>query len=146
MDVQKFLTFFKQVNKYDEFNGLQFEYHSPGSITYRMTIQEKHLSSPNITHGAAIAGMMDCVLGLSALSLAITKDNLVSTVEFKVNYTRPVALGEELTGHGNVVHIGKRLVITAGELRNKAGELVAMGQGTFNIYPASKKDFLDEIK
>ena len=146
MDVQKFIAFFKEINKYDKANGLKFEMHSPGSITYKMTIKEEHLSSPNITHGAAIAGMMDCVLGLSALSFAITKDNLVSTVEFKINYTRPVALGEELTGHGNVVHIGKRLVITAGELRNKAGELVAMGQGTFNTYPASKKDFLDEIK
>lgn len=146
MDVQKFLTFFKQINKYDKANGLEFELHSPGSITYRMTIREEHLSSPNITHGAAIAGMMDCVLGLSALSYAITNDNLVSTVEFKINYTRPVALGEEVTGHGNVVHVGKRLIITSGELRNKAGELVAMGQGTFNIYPASKKDFLDEIK
>lgn len=125
---------------------MTFEIDSPGSITYRMKIQEKHLSSPNTAHGAAIAGFMDCVLGLSALSEAITKDNLTSTVEFKINYIRPVKLGEELIGTGRVIHKGKSLIISSGEIRIEKGqELVAMGQGTFNTYPFSKKDFLRDF-
>ena len=122
-------------------NGLTFEIHSPGSITYKMTVQEKHLSSPNTAHGAAIAGFMDCVLGLSALSEAITRDNLTSTVEFKINYIRPVKLGEELVGTGKVIHKGKSLIISSAEVRVN-GDLVAVGQGTFNTYPFSKKEFL----
>jgi uncharacterized protein (TIGR00369 family) len=141
-----FIDLFKSINNYDFDNGLVFEIHSPGPITYKMTVKEKHLSSPNTAHAAAIAGLMDCVLGLSALSDAITNDNLTSTVEFKINYIRPVKLGEELSGTGKVVHKGKTLIISQGEIGiSLTGELVAMGQGTFNTYPFAKKDFLRDF-
>ncbi|MFP5385946.1 MAG: PaaI family thioesterase [Bacteriovoracia bacterium] len=144
--MQDFVELFKSINKYDQDNDMRLEVHSPGSITYKMKIQEKHLSSPNIAHGAAIAGLMDCVLGLSALSMAVTEDNLTSTVEFKINYLRPVKLGEELYGNGKVVHKGKSLIISSGEIRvSGSNELVAMGQGTFNTYPFAKKDFLRDF-
>lgn len=139
------MTLFRSINKYDIDNGLVFEIPSPGTITYKMTIQEKHLSSPNTAHGAAIAGFMDCVLGLSALSMAVTQGNLTSTVEFKINYIRPVQLGEEITGSGQVVHKGKSLLISSGEIKNAKGELVALGQGTFNTYPFTKKDYLSDF-
>jgi uncharacterized protein (TIGR00369 family) len=142
MDQSEFITFFRSINKFDLDNGLTFEIHTPGSITYRMQIQEKHLSSPNTAHGATIAAFMDCVLGLSALSQAITESKLTSTVEFKINYIRPVKLGEELVGAGKVIHKGKSLIISSGEVRSAGtNELVAMGQGTFNTYPFAKKDF-----
>lgn len=141
-----FIELFKSINKYDLDNAMTFEIQSPGSITYHMTIQEKHLSSPNTAHGASIAGFMDCVLGLSALSEAVTSDNLTSTVEFKINYIRPVKLGEELIGQGKVLHKGKSLIISQGEIRiASSNELVAMGQGTFNTYPFAKKDFLRDF-
>jgi uncharacterized protein (TIGR00369 family) len=144
--MKNFIELFKQINKYDLDNAMSFEIHSPGSITYKMVVQEKHLSSPNTAHGAAIAGFMDCVLGLSALSEAITKDHLTSTVEFKINYIRPVKLGEELIGTGKVVHKGKSLILSSGEVRiSGSNELVAMGQGTFNLYPFAKKDFLHDF-
>lgn len=141
---KSFIDIFRSINKYDIDNSMTFEIHSPGHITYKMTVQEKHLSSPNTAHGASIAGFMDCVLGLSALSEAITKDNLTSTVEFKINYIRPVKLGEEMIGTGRVVHKGKSLIISSGEIKVN-GELVAMGQGTFNTYPFAKKDFLHDF-
>lgn len=144
--MKNFIEIFKSINKFDQENELTFEIHSPGSITYKMTIQDKHLSSPNIAHGAVIAGFMDCVLGLSALSEAVTRENLTSTVEFKINYIRPVKLGEEIVGTGKVVHKGKSLIISSGEVRIAGTqELVAMGQGTFNTYPFAKKDFLNDF-
>lgn len=146
METENFVDLFKSINQYDIDNEMTFEIHSPGSITYRMTIKEKHCSSPNTAHGASIAGFMDCVLGLSALSEAITSNNLTSTVEFKINYIRPVKLGDELVGTGKVLHRGKSLIISQGEIRVAgSNELVAMGQGTFNTYPFSKKDFLRDF-
>ncbi len=145
IDMTQFMTLFKGMNKYDIENEMTFEIHSPGSITYRMSVQEKHLSSPNTAHGASVAGFMDCVLGLSALSEAITRGDLTSTVEFKLNFIRPVKLGEEMIGTGKVIHRGKSLLISSGEIRLTGGELVALGQGTFNTYPSSKKDFLSDL-
>lgn len=143
--IEQFVTLFRSINKYDLENGLNFEIHEPGHITYRMSIQEKHLSSPNTAHGAVIAGFMDCVLGLSALSQAVIKGNLTSTVEFKINYIRPVLLGDEIIGVGKVVHKGKSLIISSGEVKNSKGEMIALGQGTFNTYPFDKKDFLHDL-
>lgn len=144
--MKNFIETFKAINNYDIENEMDFEIHSPGSITYRMKILNKHLSSPHTAHGAVLAGFMDCVLGLSALSEAVTKNNLTSTVEFKVNFVRPVKLGEELVGVGRVIHIGKSLIISSGEIRiSQSQELVAMGQGTFNTYPFAKKDFLNDF-
>ncbi|MBA2403378.1 MAG: PaaI family thioesterase [Bdellovibrionales bacterium] len=142
INLEQFVTLFRSINKYDIDNVLTFEIHEPGLITYKMTIAEKHLSSPNTAHGAVLAAFMDCVLGLSALSQAVTHENLTSTVEFKINYIRPVTLNEEIIGHGKVVHKGKSLIISSGEIRNTKGELIALGQGTFNTYPFNKKDFL----
>ncbi|MFA5583988.1 MAG: PaaI family thioesterase [Bacteriovoracaceae bacterium] len=141
--MEKFIEVFKQINNFDRDNNLEFEIHSPGHITYKMKILEKHLSSPSTSHGGAIAGFMDCVLGLAALSSSITRSQLTSTVEFKMNFIKPALLGDELIGTGKVIHLGKSLIISSAEIRCN-DELVAMGQGTFNLYPMSKRD-LPEI-
>lgn len=144
ISLEKFIELFRSINKFDMSNGMTFEIIHPGQIIYRMTVTEQHLSIPNVAHGAAIAGMMDCVLGLAALSDTVSRGNLTSTVEFKINFVRPAKLGEELIGTGKVVHTGKSLVISSGEIKTSTGELVAMGQGTFNTYPMNKKDFINE--
>lgn len=146
LSLDQFVELFRKINRFDGDNGLDFTIHSPGKITYRMKILEKHLSSPQTAHGAVIAGFMDCVLGLAALSESVTHANLTSTVEFKINYLRPVRLGDELEGTGEVAHRGKSLIISQGEIRiTSSQELVAMGQGTFNTYPFAKKDFLRDF-
>jgi uncharacterized protein (TIGR00369 family) len=145
LNLEQFIVLFRSFNKYDIDNALTFEIHDPGSITYKMTILDKHLSSPNTAHGAVLAGFMDCVLGLSALSQAVTLGSLTSTVEFKINFVRPVLLNDEIIGTGKVVHKGKSLLISSGEIRSSTGDLIALGQGTFNTYPFNKKDFLNDF-
>lgn len=137
--MDNFFEIFKQINQFDRYNNFAFEIHSPGLITYRMSVEEKHLSSPPTAHGGSIAGFMDCVLGLAALSLSVTQSQLTSTVEFKMNFIKPVQLGDVLVGTGKVVHAGKSLIISSGEIKCN-DKLIAMGQGTFNLYPMSKKE------
>lgn len=136
--MEDFFKLLKEVNHFDRENGMTFEVHSPGHITYHMTITEKHLSSPHTSHGAAIAGFMDCVLGLSALSISVPRSQLTSTVEFKINYIKPAHLGDKLTGIGTVQYHGKSLIIATAEIK-RGDEMIAIGQGTFNTYPMSKK-------
>jgi uncharacterized protein (TIGR00369 family) len=143
--MDQFVTQFRQMNHFDRDNGFEFTVIAPGQITYRMTILEKHLSSPGIAHGASIAAFMDCVLGLSALTMALTENNLTSTVEFKLNFLRPARLGETLVGEGKIDYKGKSLIIASGDIRLESGELVAKGLGTFNTYPLQKKGDLHAI-
>lgn len=143
MNLDDFLEIFKTHNRYDQFQELKFEVITPGEINYHMTVLEKHLSLPPTAHGGSIAGFMDCVLGLAALTEAVTRGSLTSTVEFKINFIRPAKLHDELIGIGKVIHKGKSLLISSGEIKTSTGELVAIGQGTFNTYPFHKKEFSD---
>lgn len=146
-DINKFLDHYRTINHFDRDNGADFTLEAPGQITYSMKVLEKHLSSPGIAHGGALAGFMDCVLGLTALSLSLTDNNLVSTVEFKLNFIRPAKLGEELIGTGKIDYKGKSLIIASGDVRTVSGDLVVKGLGTFNCYPIEKKgDVLKEFK
>lgn len=139
MTPEQFYHLFRSMNHFDQDNGASFVIHGPGKIEYRMTVAAKHTSSPGVAHGAALAGLMDCVLGMTALSLALPDGNLVSTVEFKVNFIRPGKLGEELIGTGAIDYKGKSLIIASGSLHTSSGELVAKGLGTFNVYPMEKR-------
>jgi len=93
-----------------------------------------------------LAAMMDGVLGVAALSLSASENKLVSTVEFKINYFKPVHLSDNLTGYGRVDHKGKRIIISSGEIYNQNKELVAKGMGTFNAYPFDKSDVAEFLK
>ena len=137
---QDMIDIYNRINNYGRENGMTLEVSTPGFITYRMIVLEKHLSSPNTCHGGAIAGLMDSVLGTAALSLAFAEGNLVSTVEFKINIIKPAFLNEELIGEGKTESKGKSLIITSGEIyRKDSSDLVAKGLGTFNIFPFKKE-------
>ncbi|RZK22415.1 MAG: PaaI family thioesterase [Hymenobacter sp.] len=116
----------------------------PGKAEYSMVIRPEHLSSPGVAHGGVLAGLLDAVLGAAALTLAFTEGELVSTVEFKINYLRPVQLDDELRAVAQVDHAGKSLLVSSGIIyRRVPGEAaetaVAQGLGTFNRYPVGKR-------
>ncbi|WP_072032196.1 PaaI family thioesterase [Crocinitomix catalasitica] len=108
-------------------------------IVYELEVKSKHLATPTTAHGGVIAGYMDAVIGLAALYVSSEEGNLVSTVEFKINFISPVRIGDVLVGIGKVVSKGKRIIVCQGEIRNKKDNtMVAVATGTFNAYPYHK--------
>lgn len=139
------IAFYKKINTFERENGMDLTVKASGVVSYQMTILDKHLSSPNTCHGGVVASLMDATIGAAAMSVSLKNSFLVSTVEFKINYFKPVVLGDELITEGVVDFEGKKLITSTGEIRDKkTGELVAKAIGTFNKYPLSKK--LDAIK
>ncbi len=131
---------YAQYNNFDKEMGLVLTEHSPGNITYKLEISEKHLSSPKVGHGAVVASMMDAILGTTALSKVCNDGNLVSTVEFKINYFKPIFKGDKLLATGEIEFEGKSLIVTTGKIiKTNTKELVSKGMGTFNIYPMTKR-------
>ncbi|GAB3304034.1 PaaI family thioesterase [Hymenobacter tenuis] len=142
-DVATLIAIYNQINHYGRTNGMELLVTQPGDVRYTMTVQNEHLSSPGTCHGGVLAGLMDSVLGAAALSLAFTAGELVSTVEFKINYLHPVRLHDHLVAHGVVEHSGKTLIVSSAFITcpTRNDLVVARGLGTFNRYPASKRDF-----
>ncbi|OUJ75077.1 PaaI family thioesterase [Hymenobacter crusticola] len=143
MDLAKQIAIYNKINHYGRTNGMELQVQAPGEVTYTMTVREEHLSSPNTCHGGVVAGLMDAALGAAALTLAMPAGELVSTVEFKMNYLLPVYLHDVLVARGWVEHTGKTLVVTSATIacHNRDNAVVARALGTFNRYPASKRDF-----
>ena len=132
------LSLYSQTNQFGKLNGMELLSHSDGEIEYVMTIKQIHLATPTAAHGGVLAAYMDGVMGVAALTSSAKNKCLVSTVEFKINYLKPVLLGDVLTGKGSVISAGKRIIIAKGEIFNQKDELVSIATGTFNAYPYQK--------
>ena len=144
-DLATMVAAYNHMNHYGRTNGMVLTVPAPGQAEYHMTIREEHLSSPNTCHGGVLAGLMDAALGAAALSLAFTTLEFVSTVEFKMNYLHAVHLHDTLVAKGMVDHAGNKLVVSSCVIYRVAEATddvaVARGLGTFNRYPANKRDF-----
>jgi len=127
-------------NFFDKSLDLELSEKGPGDIEYQLTIQRKHLSSPGVGHGGVIAAMMDAVIGTTALSQVFHEKKLVSTIEFKINYFKPIFEDDILIGTGQIEFQGKSIIACSGKIiKLDTGELVSKSLGTFNIYPMEKR-------
>lgn len=128
-------------NHFGAMLDMEFQVGNPGEIVYHMDVQEKHLATPRAAHGGAVSAFMDGTMGVCALSQVVLENNVVSTIEMKISFVSPALLGKKLIGTAKTVKKGKRILFVEGEIHNEDGDLIAIGSGTFNVYPAAKAGF-----
>ena len=121
--------------------GMNFTIESPGHILYSMPITEQHLATPLAAHGGSISALMDATMGVCALSQVLEDKKVVSTIEMKISFLAPGALGDTMLATADIVKSGKRLLFVEGQIKNQKGDLIAVASGTFNAYPAEKLGF-----
>jgi len=130
---------YQKTNQFGRYKGMELTKFEADGIGYRMVVKPEHLATPTTAHGGVIAGYMDGILGLAALYVSSENANLVSTVEFKINFLAPVYLGDVLIGEGTVISKGNRIIVTHGTIHKEdSGQQVAIAMGTFNAYPYQK--------
>mgnify|MGYP005673569473 CR=1 FL=1 len=137
----KILKTYNDNNHFGRFMGMDYEVLEPGRVTYKLTIKKDLLATPTAAHGGAIAGFMDGIVGVAALSATAPEGKVVSTVEFKINYLRPALFQDEVIGKGTVLKKGKSLLVVKGEIFNAKEELIATAIATLNAYPVEKSSF-----
>lgn len=99
----------------------------------KLVIRKSHLSPAGRVHGGVVSALFDVSFGAAVFSTMLAND-LASTVEIKVNYLRPIELGDKLNLKARVVFQGKRLCVVEGFLHVNGGrEPSAMATGTFNV-------------
>ena len=135
---EQLMNIYQETNQFGKLNGMDLLNYEHGKIEYVMEIKEMHLATPKTAHGGVLAAYMDGIMGVAALTASAKNLNLVSTVEFKINYLKPAFLGDILVGKGTIISEGKRIIIAKGEITNQKGELISVATGTFNAYPYQK--------
>jgi len=101
-----------------------------GSLTIRMPFRrelQRHPQRPEI-HGGAIASLIDVA---GAYTLAIQVGHGTPTVDLRVDYLR-LAVETDLWARSRTLRRGRSLGRIDVEVRDAAGELVAVGRGTWS--------------
>lgn len=136
--MNEILKAYDKTNEFGRLFNMTYEIIKPGEVEYAMTVNSSFLATSKAMHGGALAGFMDAVVGVAALSVSSLKRNVVSTIEIKINYLKPVFLNDQLKGIGTVVSEGNRIIVCKGVIYNQNAELVAIATSTLNAYPFSK--------
>lgn len=102
-----------------------------GEIEVSFEATGDFLNPAGTVHGGFLTAMLDDTMG-PALAATLDPGLYAATIEIKVSFLRPARPGR-LTGHGRVVHRGGTIAFLAGELRDDAGRVVAVGSATARI-------------
>jgi acyl-CoA thioesterase len=88
------------------------------------------LQLQGVAHGGVLASIADAAVAIALFSLVDLND-IISTVELKINYLAPIKSGE-IIAEGRIVHKGSRIALGEVEVRNE-GRLVGKALSTYMI-------------
>jgi uncharacterized protein (TIGR00369 family) len=96
-------------------------------IRGRFRLGEEYSGGPGFLHGGIIAVLLDEAMG------KVNRFRTVRavTAELKIEYLRPVPVGQEIVIEAREVEANGRNLYHEGEIRNAQGELLARGRGRF---------------
>jgi acyl-CoA thioesterase len=112
-----------------------FEY-APGTAKARMELKSHHLNSAGTVHGGAIFALADAVFSVASNS----HGTLAVAINVSISFFKAIKSGT-LTAEGREVSFNPKLATYLIDVRDEAGNAVALFQGT--VY--RKKESIGEI-
>lgn len=106
---------------------------SSGTVTLFLTSAKRHANPHGTMHAGILATLLDTAMGY-ATETTLEPDQGFTTIEFKMNFIRPVPLGGvRLTATGLVRSRGKTLAVVEAMAFDPADRLMASALGTCMI-------------
>lgn len=102
-----------------------------GKTRVLLKVTEKLKQFYGNLHGGVIASLLDSAIAV-AVNQQLEPGEGASTVEIKINYLRSINDGT-LWGEGKVIQKGRKIVVAQGEIKDDAGQILAIGTATFMI-------------
>jgi uncharacterized protein (TIGR00369 family) len=103
---------------------------SNGYSRWNWHVKDERFNNPiGTVHGGFLATFADEVMG-SCMATTLKEGESFTTAELKINYMKPVSVGETLTGEGFVVRRGRNLGFLEAKITNAASDLVATATST----------------
>ena len=96
--------------------------------------QARHLNPLGTIHGGYGCTLLDSVMACAVHSTLETGQGY-TTIELKVNFTRPILPGMRVRGIGTVVNRGRQLAIADGRIVGDDGKLLAHATTTCLLFP-----------
>lgn len=103
---------------------------APGEVAFEGVPQTGVTNPMGSVHGGWYGAILDSCMGCAVMT-GLAQGQVYTTLEFKVNITRPVPLGLTVRAVGRVAHLGRKTGVATGELRGaEDGKLYATGSTT----------------
>jgi uncharacterized protein (TIGR00369 family) len=98
----------------------------------------RHYNPIGSVHGGFAATLLDSALGC-AIFTTLKRGDAWTTLELKLNYVRPMSKDTgPVRAEGRVIHRGRTVATSEGDLKDRAGKLYAHATTTCMIFPAGK--------
>ena len=112
--------------------GMRIVRQGRGQAILKMKIKKDHLNTIGTVHGGILCDLSDAAMGYAFTSL-LTKNQIGMTVEFKINFLKPVFVSEKLKASAKVLSHGKALYYIECTVRNSRNQLVAKAASTCKV-------------
>ena len=99
-----------------------------GRVVFELETGPQHASPLGTIHGGVICDVADAAMGCAHASL-LDDDESFTTLELKINFLKPVWQGR-LTAVGTVLKAGRTVGLTACDVTDERGSLVAHATST----------------
>jgi uncharacterized protein (TIGR00369 family) len=108
----------------------------PGRAVFAGTPERRHYNPIGTVHGGFAAALLDSALGCAIFS-TLKQGDTWTTLELKLNYVRAMTTETGVVrAEGRVIHRGRSVATSEGDLKDAAGRLYAHATTTCMIFPA----------
>lgn len=109
-----------------------------GRVSVEVVPGSRHANGNAIAHGGLVAAMVDSATG-AAVTTTLAAGQRIATVDLRLDYHRPVALGgDPIVAEAVVAHRGQQLAHADCVVRAD-GRLVATGRAVFAVSDHSRR-------
>ena len=111
--------------------GLQLRFTRTGdnTVTCRFTAASHLAGAPGVVHGGIQATVLDEALGMAARTgFGGEEEPSLVTAEFRLQYRRPVPLGEPVVVRAELVRADGRDFHVEGRIESEAGEVLTLAE------------------
>jgi len=109
-----------------------------GKAVFEGLPEFKHYNPIGTVHGGLAMTLLDSALAC-AVQTTLAKGEIYTTLEVKVNLTRAITKDTGLIrATGRLIHRGRTTGTAEGDVRDRAGNLLAHGTTTCMIFPARR--------
>jgi acyl-CoA thioesterase len=111
--------------------GMKLLSSGEGRSVMRCRIRAVLRNSAGTLHGGVMGALVDMSVA-TALRSVMPLSSRMTTVEYKVNFLKPVSDGV-VTAYGTILRMGTTIAAGSTEIHNGEGEVVAFGSATYYI-------------
>lgn len=126
----KLAQYFDEMISFSRHIGSRVEEVEPGRATLYIDVEDHHLNGNGTLHGGVYTSLIDNAMGISVLSKVGLR---AATIQMDTRFLGPVNTGR-ITCRAEVLHRTRRMATAQGSVYDEAGNLVAMGTGTFRVF------------